>query len=206
MKPSLDAGAADEVRAVGADPDTVDVQTLRAWTDALRERASTSNLLGPRELSRLWCRHVLESLAYAGLLDRDRPVWDIGSGAGFPGVPLALAGYEVTLVEPRRKRHLWLRYSLEVAGVPGRVLRGRGGQVCRNAPGGCQFVCRAVGSPKEMLRMLRSYPHSGGTLTLRRGPDSPAAGAARVRRLAAPPLDRDGLLVQFRLPEDSRSR
>ena len=191
-----------DIRALGLPADAVDLEALGMWSEALAERASSTNLLGPEELARLWPRHLLESLAYALLLDRRLPVYDAGSGAGFPGVPLAMAGYEVTLVEPRRKRFLWLRYSVEVLGVPARVVRGRLEDVCEAAPEDCQFVCRALAAPAETLQMLAGYGRRG-SLTLRRGPAF-GDSCRLVRPLPSPPLDRDGVVGLFRLPEDLR--
>ena len=62
-------------------------------------------LLGPREVGRLWDRHVLNSAVVAELLQSGERVGDIGSGAGLPGIPLALARPDVhmTLIELRHQ-------------------------------------------------------------------------------------------------------
>lgn len=177
---------------------------LEEWVVALAKRSSLLNLIGPDEMRRIWPRHILESFAYAQMLDPSRPVLDAGSGCGLPGIPLALLGYRVTLLEPRRKRYLFLRYSTETLGIPARAVRGRLEEVAGEAPNHCQFVCRAVAEPGAMLRLLGGYTGSEGTLTLRQPPGVVLGNGARLCRLASPPLDRDGVLVQFRLPEDHR--
>jgi 16S rRNA (guanine527-N7)-methyltransferase len=73
-------------------------------------------LIGPAEVPRLWTRHLLNSVAISELIPPDAAVIDVGSGAGLPGVPLAIARPDltITLVEPLLRRATWLE---EVVGV-----------------------------------------------------------------------------------------
>jgi 16S rRNA (guanine527-N7)-methyltransferase len=87
-------------------------------------------LIGPREVPRLWERHVLNSAAVAEAVAADARVVDVGSGAGLPGIPLGLARPDVrlTLVEPMARRVEFLDQALAALGAPGRgwrVVRGR---------------------------------------------------------------------------------
>lgn len=84
-------------------------------------------LIGPREVPRLWERHVLNSAALAEAVPPGARVVDVGSGAGLPGVPLGLARPDVTLtlVEPMARRVEFLQDVVEVLGTPWRVVRGR---------------------------------------------------------------------------------
>jgi len=91
-------------------------------------------LIGPREVSRLWERHVLNSAAVAEAVPVGAHVVDIGSGAGLPGIPLGLARPDVslTLVEPMARRVEFLDQAVgelaalaAPAGLPWRVVRGR---------------------------------------------------------------------------------
>lgn len=84
-------------------------------------------LMGPRERPRLWDRHVLNSAAAAGPLSVGESVVDIGSGAGLPGVPLALAreDLQITLVEPLLRRVTFLEEAVADLGIDVRVVRGR---------------------------------------------------------------------------------
>lgn len=84
-------------------------------------------LMGPRERPRLWDRHVLNSAAAASQLSDSEAVVDIGSGAGLPGIPLALArpDLEITLVEPLLRRVTFLEEIIGELGIDVRVVRGR---------------------------------------------------------------------------------
>jgi 16S rRNA (guanine527-N7)-methyltransferase len=71
-------------------------------------------LIGPREVPRLWERHVLNSAAVAEVVPHGARVVDVGSGAGLPGIPLGLARPDltVTLVEPMARRVEFLEEAL----------------------------------------------------------------------------------------------
>lgn len=102
--------------------------TLAAFHDLLAEEGVTRGLIGPREVPRLWERHLMNSAAVAPFLPQAGTVVDIGSGAGLPGIVLAAMRPEVhvVLLEPMERRVQWL---LEVVGALGltsvEVVRGR---------------------------------------------------------------------------------
>lgn len=85
---------------------------LEAYVSLLEKWSKTYNLIGPNELSQIWERHIAESLFLTNHLpdpSKNPQIIDLGSGAGFPGIVLALLGYEkVTLVEKTRKKYLFL--------------------------------------------------------------------------------------------------
>src|SRR3954453_12787232 len=72
-------------------------------------------LIGPREAERVWDRHILNSAVLAELVEADASVVDVGSGAGLPGIPLALArpDLRVCLLEPMLRRTLFLEEALD---------------------------------------------------------------------------------------------
>ena len=89
-------------------------------------------LLGPREVPRLWNRHVLNCAVVTELIDQNARVADVGSGAGLPGLTFALArpDLDITLIEPLERRCIWLYEvceDLELDNVT--VMRGRAEQV-----------------------------------------------------------------------------
>jgi len=95
-------------------------------------------LIGPREVPRLWERHVLNSAALAEAVPAGARVVDVGSGAGLPGIPLGLARPDLTLtlVEPMARRVEFLQDVVGALGTPWRVVRGRAEE---------RSVVRAVG-------------------------------------------------------------
>ena len=93
-------------------------------------------LIGPREVPRLWDRHVLNRAAVAEAVPADAQVVDVGSGAGLPGIPLALARPDVvlTLVEPMARRVEFLSDVATALGAPWRIVRGRAEERSRARP------------------------------------------------------------------------
>ena len=91
----------------------------------------TRGLIGPREVPRLWERHMLNSAAVAEAVPAGARVVDVGSGAGLPGVPLGLARPDITLtlVEPMARRVEFLEEVVTELALPAglgwRVIRGR---------------------------------------------------------------------------------
>ncbi len=96
-----------------------------AW---LAEHATVRGLIGPREVPRLWDRHILNCAALADVIPEGATVADIGSGAGLPGIPLAIARPDVTvvLIEPLLRRTTFLDEVVADLGLDNvRVIRGR---------------------------------------------------------------------------------
>lgn len=88
---------------------------LRAWTGV--------SLVGPATLPDLWHRHFLDSAQLAPLLP-DGPITDLGSGAGFPGLVLAImTGRPVTLVENDGRKVTFLRQVIEATDAPAAIDR-----------------------------------------------------------------------------------
>jgi 16S rRNA (guanine527-N7)-methyltransferase len=102
-----------------------------AYVARLATDGVTRGLIGPREVPRLWERHVLNSAAVAEAVPQGAHVVDVGSGAGLPGIPLGLARRDVrlTLVEPMARRVEFLEEVVAElatpAGLRWRVVRGR---------------------------------------------------------------------------------
>src|ERR1700709_1330463 len=98
----------------------------RRYAQILAGSGVERGLIGPREADRLWDRHLLNSAALTDLLDTGDQIADIGSGAGLPGIPLALArpDLRVTLIEPLLRRSEFLREVIDDLGVDITVVRG----------------------------------------------------------------------------------
>lgn len=96
--------------------------------DLLAQEGVTRGLIGPREVPRLWERHLMNSAAVAPFLPATGSVVDIGSGAGLPGVVLAAMrpDLHVVLLEPMERRVTWLREVVSTLGLTSvEVVRGR---------------------------------------------------------------------------------
>ncbi len=98
-------------------------ELVNRYVDILGSRGIPWGLIGPREGERLWDRHVLNSVAPADLLPVGATMADVGSGAGLPGIPLAILrpDLEVTLVEPLLRRAAFLTEAVQELGLEGRV-------------------------------------------------------------------------------------
>lgn len=97
--------------------------SLNRYVDILRSTGVEWGLLGPREADRLWDRHILNCAALNELIATDRTVADVGSGAGLPGIPLALLrpDLQLTLIEPLLRRSTFLTQTVEELGLGARV-------------------------------------------------------------------------------------
>jgi 16S rRNA (guanine527-N7)-methyltransferase len=147
--------------------DRIDV--ARAFTDALACEGEERGLIGPLELPRLWTRHILNS-AIAAPIFHGR-VADIGSGAGLPGIVLAIARPDVqwTLVEPMERRVTWLTEQVEALGLTNvEILRARAEDVPR--PAAFDMVtARAVSALRTLLPLTAPLVRDGGEVTLFKG-------------------------------------
>ena len=84
-------------------------------------------VIGPREADRLWDRHLLNSAVLGELVPDGCRVLDVGSGAGLPGIPLAIArpDLKLDLLEAMARRVAWLQDVIAELGLPVPVYRGR---------------------------------------------------------------------------------
>jgi 16S rRNA (guanine527-N7)-methyltransferase len=121
------ATAAAGVPDAAADVFGLGLETARRYAEILATDGLERGLLGPREVDRLWERHLLNSAAVGELLQPGDRVVDIGSGAGLPGVPLAIArpDIEMVLLESLQRRSHFLREVVAELGLPVEVVRGR---------------------------------------------------------------------------------
>ncbi|WP_037135597.1 16S rRNA (guanine(527)-N(7))-methyltransferase RsmG, partial [Prescottella defluvii] len=99
-----------------------------AYRASLASDGVVRGLIGPREVPRLWVRHVLNCGVLGELVGAGELVVDVGSGAGLPGIPLAIArpDVRVTLVEPLLRRSVYLQEVVDSLGLENvTVVRGR---------------------------------------------------------------------------------
>ena len=164
------------------------VGRLHRYADLLATTGIERGLVGPREQDRIWDRHVLNSAAMTPLLPRTGSVLDVGSGAGLPGVPLALArpDLSVVLLEPLLRRATFLQevvVELRLTNV--RVRRARAEEVIGDERADA-VVSRAVAPLPRLLGWCLPLTAPGGTvLALKgdRGGDELAAAEASLPAL-----------------------
>ncbi|WKD58435.1 Ribosomal RNA small subunit methyltransferase G [Corynebacterium capitovis DSM 44611] len=120
---SLEAVPAAARRVFGAG-----LPLAEAYHASLATVAAQRGFIGPKEVGRLWSRHILNCAVIAEVFEDGAHVADIGSGAGLPGVPLAIArpDLSITLIEPLLKRSMYLSEVVDQLGLSNvRVVRGR---------------------------------------------------------------------------------
>lgn len=144
-----------------------------AYATLLAGAGVERGLIGPREVPRLWERHILNSAVVAELIEHDARVVDIGSGAGLPGIPLALARPDltITLVEPMQRRSEFLSEAVEVLEIGVDVLRGRAEEKpTRSELGEADVVTsRAVADLLKLARWSLPLLRPGGRMLALKG-------------------------------------
>jgi 16S rRNA (guanine527-N7)-methyltransferase len=191
--PAADPGT-DRIEAVPAAAATIFGSSLPAagrYAEVLASTGVERGLIGPREAGRIWSRHLLNCAVVEELVPRDDRIVDVGSGAGLPGIALALArpDLQITLIEPLLRRSEFLAEAVAELDLGGRVrvVRGRAEDrdiraVAGNSP---IVVARAVAPIDRMVRWCLPLLVPGGWLLALKGVsagDELRTHAAAVRR------------------------
>ena len=158
---------------------------VRRYAADLAEHGETLGLIGPLEVPRLWSRHVLNSGLLAPYLPHGASVADVGSGAGLPGLVLAAARPDLTvvLIEPMERRTAWLEEERARLGLEHVTIERVRAEDA--APGRFDVVtARAVGALSSLLPLTARLARPGGRLALLKGASVEAelAKAAKVIR------------------------
>lgn len=134
------------------------------YAELLADAGVTRGLIGPREVPRLWQRHLLNCAVLSEVVPKGVTVCDVGSGAGLPGIPLALVrpDLKITLLEPLLRRTNFLQEVVELLGLDHvTVVRGRAEEVLGSLQPVHVVTARAV-APLDRLAgwgvpLLRPY-------------------------------------------------
>ncbi|GIT78454.1 ribosomal RNA small subunit methyltransferase G [Leifsonia sp. LS1] len=162
--------------------DRLDV--ARAFTGNLAAQGEERGLIGPLELPRLWSRHILNCAIVAPLL-RPGLVGDIGSGAGLPGLVLAIARPDVSfvLIEPMERRIAWLDEQVTELGLTNVVvMRARAEEARLDTPLD-QVTARAVSAFRKLLPLTAPLLRDGGELVLMKGAGAQAEVEAASKEI-----------------------
>jgi 16S rRNA (guanine527-N7)-methyltransferase len=144
---------------------------IRTYAELLTTAGIERGLIGPREGERIWERHIFNCLPVTQLLPQGASLFDIGSGAGLPGIVIALArpDLKVTLIEPLERRVEFLNEAvaaIAAGGVEIEVIRGRAQDVKKSA----DFVtARAVAPMEKLKKMSWHMVKTGGSLFAMKG-------------------------------------
>ena len=160
--PEVEPGIATSIFGAGLDQ-------ARAYAHLLIRDGDMLGLLGPREMPKLWSRHILNSAVVAELVNPGETVADVGSGAGLPGIPMAIAqpGAHFTLIEPMERRSDWLIETVAALGLTNvSVKRARAEEV-----GDVYDVvtARAVSALPKLLRLCVPLTRDGGRILALKG-------------------------------------
>lgn len=164
--------------------DRIDV--ARSYTGELARRGEELGLIGPLELPRIWSRHILNCALVAPLLHTEL-VGDIGSGAGLPGLVLAIArpDIEFVLIEPMERRVEWLVAESSRLGLTNvSVIRARAEDARLPEPLG-QVTARAVSALSKLIPLAAPLVRPGGELLFLKGArviDEVAAAEKQIRK------------------------
>ena len=165
------------------------IDLARAYTQRLAADSETFGLLGPRELPKIWSRHVINSALLSELVPDGSLVADVGSGAGLPGIPMAIAqpNAHFTLIEPMERRANWLVSVVNDLGIKNvDVIRARAEEVSRT-----DFdivTARAVAALDKLLKLLTPLTRGSNLKTVlalkgSRAPVEIAEAKPRLQRL-----------------------
>jgi 16S rRNA (guanine527-N7)-methyltransferase len=146
------------------------IEKARAFAQNLANDSDDLGLLGPRELDKLWSRHILNSAVVAETVKAGDLVADVGSGAGLPGIPMAIALPEAhfVLIEPMERRSTWMLEVIQELGLANvEVRRARAEEVLD-----LKFdivTARAVAALGKLLRLTVPLLKPGGSLIALKG-------------------------------------
>lgn len=160
------------------------------YAELLAGPGREQGVIGPRELPRLWDRHLMNSAAVGEVLPTGSGVVDVGSGAGLPGIPLALARPDlvVTLLEPMARRIAWLETVVADLGLTVAVVRGRAEEreTRRRCGESDAVTARAVAPLGRLVGWTLPLVRPGGLLAAMKGASAQdeVARDARAVRLA----------------------
>ena len=175
-------------------------EEIRAFAQFLTTAGIERGLIGPREGERIWERHIFNCLPVTQLLPQNASLFDIGSGAGLPGIVIALArpDLKVTLIEPLERRVEFLKEATEGLGIE--VIRGRAQDVKKSAD---YVTARAVAPLEKLKKISWHMVKTGGALLAMKG-ESAATEMVGVKNAVLHEIELEGIglgrIIELRKP------
>ncbi|MGO1446215.1 MAG: 16S rRNA (guanine(527)-N(7))-methyltransferase RsmG [Corynebacterium casei] len=144
------------------------------YHELLATDGSTRGFIGPREVPRLWDRHLINCAVIGDVMEEGATIVDIGSGAGLPGIPLAIArpDLKITLIEPLLKRSVFLQEVVDKLALDNvTVIRGRAeeGPVKKAAAGADIVTSRAVAPLGKLAKWSLPLVRRAGEMIAMKG-------------------------------------
>lgn len=163
------------------------------YHDLLATDGSTRGFIGPREVPRLWERHLINCAVIGDVMDEGATVVDVGSGAGLPGIPLAIArpDLQITLIEPLLKRSVFLQEVVDKLALDNvTVIRGRAeeGPIKKAVAGADIVTSRAVAPLGKLAKWSLPLVRRGGEMIAMKGEsvhEELARDAADIKKAGA---------------------
>jgi 16S rRNA (guanine527-N7)-methyltransferase len=187
-------GLSEPVPAVAAALFGERLSLVERYARMLATDGVVRGLIGPREGPRIWQRHLLNSAVVAELVPPGVSVTDVGSGAGLPGIVLALArpDLQVTLVEPMARRTTFLTEAVTALSIGERVrvVRARAEECHGRLPDAEVVTARALAPLDRLARWCLPLAVIGGKVLAVKGAsavDEVGTHAAVIRRLGGGP-------------------
>lgn len=160
----------------------------------LEEEGEIRGLLGPRDMERIWSRHIVNSAAVLEFMPskRGRQVLDVGSGSGLPGIVIAACrpDLDVHLAEPMARRVEWLMDVVDDLGIDNVTIHQARAEELRGKGKADVVTARAVANMSKLVRMTSKLIAPGGALVALKGRRAPieveeASGELRRHHLRA---------------------
>ncbi|WP_241157595.1 16S rRNA (guanine(527)-N(7))-methyltransferase RsmG [Schaalia sp. ZJ1691] len=144
---------------------------VQEFVHMLEDEGEIRGLVGPREMTRLWSRHAVNSAAVLDFLPRKGQVLDVGSGAGFPGIIIAISrpDLDVHLAEPMLRRCEWLMDVVETLGLDNVTIHQARAEELRGKGKADVVTARAVANMSKLIRMTSKLIAPGGRLVALKG-------------------------------------
>jgi 16S rRNA (guanine527-N7)-methyltransferase len=166
------------------------LELAERYAALLADPGTEQGLIGPREAARLWDRHLLNCAAVAELVPHPCTMIDLGSGAGLPGVVLAmlLPDSDIVLLEPMARRAAFLEECVRVLGLGNAAVRCARAEEMTGQLAADVVTARAVAPMKRLAGLALGLVRPGGVVLAIKG-----AGAAQELQEARPVLSRLGV-------------
>lgn len=144
---------------------------IQEFVHMLEDEGEVRGLVGPREMPRLWSRHIVNSAAVLDFLPRRGQVLDVGSGAGLPGIVIAICrpDLDVHLAEPMLRRCEWLADVVDGLGLDNVTIHQARAEELRGKGKADVVTARAVANLSKLIRMTSKLIAPGGSMVALKG-------------------------------------